>query len=238
MKVAFLSDIHGNATALEAVIEDIKDKRVDQIFVLGDICFRGPEPKRSLELVQSLGCDVIKGNADEWVVRGVQEGEVPSQALEIMQQEREWTHAQLGEADVAYLQNLPTEINTTLKGINIHAFHATPNSLFDVVPAFASNEQLQDRLMIQEADVYLYGHIHTAYIRFINGKTVVNLGSVGLPFDGVNKASYCLIDLEDGRAQSSIVRVNYNIDETIHKLQQSDYPNKDFLINIWSSGRV
>ena len=80
MKLAFISDIHGNATALDAVLQDIKNKNVDKVYVLGDICYRGLEPQRSLELVQSLHTDVIKGNADEWVVRGVQQGEVPDPA--------------------------------------------------------------------------------------------------------------------------------------------------------------
>ena len=76
MKIAFISDIHGNAVALDAVLNDIEKKKVDKIYVLGDISYRGPEPKRALELVRSLNTDVIKGNADEWVVRGVREGEV------------------------------------------------------------------------------------------------------------------------------------------------------------------
>ena len=77
LKLAFISDIHGNAVALDAVLKDMKEKNVEKVFVLGDLCYRGTEPKRSLELVKSLNCDVIKGNADEWVVRGVREGEVP-----------------------------------------------------------------------------------------------------------------------------------------------------------------
>ncbi len=77
MKLAFISDIHGNAIALDAVLQDISAKNADKVFVLGDICYRGPEPKRALDLVRSLNCEVIKGNADEWVIRGVREGEVP-----------------------------------------------------------------------------------------------------------------------------------------------------------------
>ena len=57
----------------------LKKNRLKKCLFLGDLCYRGTEPKRSLELVQSLNCDVIKGNADEWVVRGVREGEVPDQ---------------------------------------------------------------------------------------------------------------------------------------------------------------
>ena len=74
MKMAFISDIHGNANALDAVLEDIKNRQVEKVYCLGDIAYRGPEPQRSVELIRSLDTFVIKGNADEWVVRGVQAG--------------------------------------------------------------------------------------------------------------------------------------------------------------------
>src|SRR5690625_314515 len=86
MRFAFLSDIHGNATALEAVLHDAANQKVDKIYILGDLCFRGPEPKRVLDLVRSVDATVIKGNADEWMVRGVKKGEVPDAALDIMNQ--------------------------------------------------------------------------------------------------------------------------------------------------------
>ncbi len=126
MKLAFISDIHGNAIALDAVIRDMKERNVDKIYVLGDISFRGPEPQRSLNLVRSLNCKVIKGNADEWVVRGIEKGEVPDQALGIMTEEREWTFSHLDEDSIKYLGSLPTELTFEVEGVNFHTFHATP----------------------------------------------------------------------------------------------------------------
>src|SRR5699024_4272524 len=122
-----------NAVALEAVLADLRKKNVDEVFVLGDICFRGPEPKRSLEIIQALNTDVIKGNADEWVVRGIYEGEVPKVALDIMTKERDWATSQLADDQLSYLKNLPSELNLEFGDTKIHAFHATPNSLFDIV---------------------------------------------------------------------------------------------------------
>jgi polysaccharide biosynthesis protein VpsQ len=78
----FFSDIHGNATALETVLEEIKIPNVEKVYELGDICYRGPEPQRSVELVKELNTEVIKGNADEWIVRGIQKGEVPDHSLD------------------------------------------------------------------------------------------------------------------------------------------------------------
>jgi putative phosphoesterase len=236
MKIAFISDIHGNAIALEAVIENINKRKVDKICVLGDICFRGPEPKRSLELVQTLNADVIKGNADEWVVRGIQKGEVADQALEIMQKEREWIYSRLDKEDIQYLKELPIDLKLSYGGLKIHAFHATPASLFDIVQS-NNEEEIARVLMAEEADIYVYGHIHKAYIKYINGKCIVNLGSVGLPFDGLSKASYALIDTDGSSFQSSIIRVAYDIEKVIGQWRKTDYPNIDMMINIIQKGR-
>ena len=232
MKLAFISDIHGNANALDAVLNDINDREVDQVFVLGDLCYRGPEPQRALDLVRSLNSEVIKGNADEWVVRGVNEGEVPDHVREMMNQEREWTCSQLNEESVDYLRRLPTELKLEKEGLKIHAYHATPNSLFEVVLPSESDEVLTAKMMAEEADIFIYAHIHRPYIRYINGKCIMNLGSVGLPFDGLPRASYAIVEIDEGKFQTSIVRVSYDINQTIDQFMKSEYPNKEQLINL------
>jgi putative phosphoesterase len=233
MKIAFISDIHGNAIALEAVLEDVKKKKVDQIYVLGDLCYRGPEPKRALELIRSLEAEVIKGNADEWVVRGVQKGEVPDQALNIMNQEREWTVSQLDPSDIEYLKQLPSEKNIQVNGISIHAFHATPDSLFDIVLPHTEDDDVQKKLMTAtESNIYVYAHIHKPYIRYINGKIVINIGSVGLPFDGIPKASYAIVEIEEGNVSTSIERVHVEIEKVVELYKEVNYPNADMMIQI------
>ncbi|GGC84710.1 serine/threonine protein phosphatase [Thalassobacillus devorans] len=239
MRLAFLSDIHGNARALEAVLEDIEKRNVDQLFVLGDIAYRGLEPERSVELVRGLDSQVIKGNADEWIVRGVQDGEVPDKVIEGMNQERAWAHANMTSESVNYLNELPREITEEYKGINIHGFHATPADLFEVVLPDATEDEMKDRLMVNQlADVYIYGHIHKPYIRYINGKMVVNTGSVGLPFDGLAQPSYVLIDIGENGVQSSIVRTNYELAGLVEDIEVSDYPQKNVLTNLLINASV
>jgi putative phosphoesterase len=231
MKIAFISDIHGNAIALDAVLADIKQKKVEKVYVLGDLCYRGPEPQRSIDFVRSLNTEVIKGNADEWIVRGVKEGEVPPQALE-MNKEREWTLSQLDQASIDYLSGLPTKLKLEFGDIKLHAFHATPKSLFEVVFPDESEEILLQKMMTEEADLYVYAHIHKPYIRFIEGKCIVNIGSVGLPFDGLKKSSYMILEITEGSFQTSIVRVKYDINMVINQLKNLDYPNSDLLSRI------
>ena len=233
MKLAFISDIHGNAIALKAVLQDIEKKRVDKIYVLGDLCYRGPEPKRSVDLVRSLHTDVIKGNADEWVVRGVREGEVPDKVLEIMNVERDWTVSLLDETDLDYLDSLPNEMKGEVEGIGFHAFHATPSSLFDVVLPSEDDEALQAKLIAsEEFQIYIYAHIHKPYIRYLNGKVVMNIGSVGLPLDGLTKSSYGIVEINDGNFSTSIERIEFDFEKVMEKYKEVDYPNEKMVETI------
>lgn len=237
-KYAFLSDIHGNAIALEAVLEDIQSQNVDEIFVLGDLCYRGPEPKRALQLVQALDAKVIKGNADEWVVRGVHQGEVPEQMLEMMNIERDWCKAQLNEEDLSYLEELPTDLEITLpNGTAIYAFHATPTSLFEVVLPDTDPTILMAKMMSSsDANLYIYAHIHSPYVRYFNGKCIANLGSVGLPFDGQPFASYAIVEEKQDQFSISIQRVPYDIERVISQYEKLQYPNLEIMKKVIQHG--
>lgn len=237
MKYAFLSDIHGNAVALEAVLKHIKNQDVDKIIVLGDICYRGPEPKKSLELVQALQTDVIKGNADEWIIRGVQSGEVPENALSLMNKERAWAFTQLEQSDTDYLQSLPHTLLLELEDVIVSVFHATPDSLFDVVLPNADDEIMEKTFMKTDASIYIYGHIHIPFIRYINGKIVINTGSVGLPFDGLAKASYAIVECQDGTIRTMIERVPYDNERVIKLYQEVGYPNAEMMSSIIHHGK-
>lgn len=236
MKYAFLSDIHGNAVALEAVLKDIEAEKVEKIFVLGDICYRGPEPKRALDMVRSLDATVIKGNADEWMVRGVKQGEVPEQALAMMNKEREWCLSRLNKEDLDYLSSLPTDFQFTLNNKKtIYAFHATPTSLFEVV--LPSAPELEAKLTeTSQADIYLYAHIHLPYIQYINGKCIGNLGSVGLPFDGQPLSSYILVEENKDLFTITIKRVLYDTNLVIKQYEVGNYPNLELMKRVIAQG--
>lgn len=239
MRLAFISDIHGNAIALEAVLENIKKQKVDKIYVLGDICFRGPEPKKSLDLIRSLDTEVIKGNADEWIIRGVREGEVPNEVLEIMNSEVNWTRSKLTSDDNNYLKNLPMNLNLEYENNKIHAFHATSDDLFEVILPFESDEIIKEKLVKNNAsDIFIYAHIHKPFIRYIDGKCIINIGSVGLPFDGLTKSSFAILDIEKDSFHSSIIRVDYDVQKVIQQYHILDYPNKDLMGNILLNGKI
>ncbi|WP_173917379.1 metallophosphoesterase [Halobacillus sp. Marseille-Q1614] len=233
MRLAFISDIHGNAQALEAVLADLKKREIDRLFVLGDLAFRGLEPERSVQMVRELDAKVIKGNADEWVVRGVQHGEVPDEVIDDMNEEKEWTTNNMSSESVYYLDQLPSEINEDYEGVHIHGFHAAPDDLFEVVQPSSTKETMKEKLMKNDkADIYIYGHIHKPYVRHIDGKIIINTGSVGLPFDGLAQPSYAMVDIEEEGVQVSIIRTSYDLEETVEDVKSSDYPQKKLLSNL------
>ncbi|RSL33411.1 metallophosphoesterase [Salibacterium salarium] len=239
MQIALLSDIHGNARALKAVLNDLKDKNIDQIYILGDLCYRGPEPKNALETVRSTPGKVLKGNADEWIIRGVKKGEVPDSALALMNQEQEWSVERLSSEDINYLNNLPESFLETLSDhVTMHAFHATPDSLFDVVTADTPDEELVEKLTVNnDANVIVYGHIHTPYIKTIGNKTFINTGSIGLPFDGDSRPSYVLLQVEDDSFSADIHRVTYDTSRVVDQYDANNYPNSQQMKQVVKNGQ-
>lgn len=229
--VALLSDIHGNATALEAVMRDLERQSITRCFVLGDLAYRGAEPKRAIALVQSLECPVIGGNADLWVTRGLRAGEVRNSALARMNAEREWTVDSLADEDIAYLAALPDVHEETVDGLHFSLCHATPSSRFEIVMPSAADDELRKTFLAPGGiaahfpRVAAYGHVHLPYVRYIDGCAVINPGSVGLPFDGAPLASYAIVQIDAGQiAATTIRRVRYDIAVAVDALERVAYP--------------
>lgn len=228
MRLALISDIHGNEQAFRAVLEDISKAAATHSAVLGDLSYRGPKPKECLQLVRDMNTKVIKGNADEWLVRGVRQGEVPDKALALMQSEQAWSQTQLSQDDLDYLKSLPYTLEIPVSNQSqLYACHATPDSLFDIIPNEAKNEELDIFTKSnQRADFYVYGHIHLPYLRSFSGKKIINTGSVGLPFDGDPRASYVIIERSETDFHVQFRRVTYDIEKACYDLDQSGYPEE------------
>ncbi|MCE7792119.1 metallophosphatase family protein [Salipaludibacillus sp. CUR1] len=226
MKLALISDIHGNEQAFKAVLEDISAIGATHVAVLGDISFRGPKPKQCLDLVRDLDGKVIKGNADEWIVRGVNKGEVPDKALQMMQEEQAWAKEQMTQDDLTYLNELPETVEIPLSNqCQLFACHATPDSLFDIISNEADNKEFSIFTQTNErADYYAYGHIHLPFLRSFESKKIINTGSVGLPFDGDARASYVLFDRSLKDIQVQFRRVSYDVEKACFDLDECGYP--------------
>ena len=240
MKIALIADIHGNVDALEAVLEDIGQARVDKTLVLGDIVFKGPLPERCVEAVQRLNTVVLQGNIDELVGKGIiQPGFAKSPEHEAaLNREMEWTRSRLSKAQLDYLAGLPFahEEQVTDK-LRLRCVHANPANLLDIYTPADSDDRLYDMFAGSSAQVAAYAHIHLPYVRFLDGKAVFNTGSVGLPFDGDPRASYAILEAEGDRYQITLRRVRYDVERTVRAFADSGHPFADSVIQAIRAGR-
>ena len=106
MRVAVISDMHGNDLAFEAVETDIQNQTIDQIVCLGDAIQGGPQPAEAVRRLLRLNCPVVMGNADAWLISGIETAEegIPAERLKKMEEVRAWSLSQLTEDDRNFMK--------------------------------------------------------------------------------------------------------------------------------------
>ena len=183
MRIAAIYDIHGNLPALEAVLQEIEQAKVDQIVVGGDVV-AGPMPRETLERLLSLEIPVrfIKGNADREIVAqmaGEDAGAVPHDVLEIIR----WVAGQLTPEQGQLLADWPLTYQAEVEGVGQVLFcHATPRNDTDVFTRLTPEARLLPIFAGVQADLVVCGHTHMQFDRLVGRVRVVNAGSVGMPY--------------------------------------------------------
>jgi predicted phosphodiesterase len=224
MRIAIVSDVHGNLTALEAVVADIQQRAPDRVLHGGDLVLLGAQPARVVDRIRELGWQGVLGNTDELLWRAEeqarQEGLAPKLTgqLRLMFQDcAPATAEMLGDERVAWLRELPGEAR--IDGLAV--VHASPGDLWRAPPPTVEDHELLLTYQPLAADTAIYGHIHRPFIRPLRELTVANCGSVGMPWDRDPRASYLLID--DGIPR--LIRVDYDLEREAATLTASGYPD-------------
>ena len=230
MRIAIVADIHGNGTAFEAVVSDLRKMSPDLVLHGGDLTDSGSSPVRIVHRIRELGWQGVMGNTDEMLFRpqSLKDFAAKSPDLKSMfaaiEDLAEATRQALGEERLAWLQSLPqTYIHDCLALV-----HATPESLWRAPAANASNADLQSAYESLGKPIAIYAHIHHAYVRTVGSLTVANAGSAGLAYNGDPRATYLLVD----ERHVSIRRVEYDIDVELRALAQSGLPHTDWTARI------
>lgn len=217
MKIAIISDIHGNLEALKATFEDINKKHVDKIICLGDTIAKGIHPKECIKLIKEK-CDiVIQGNTDQYFSKEYENLEkLPEQE----QKRIKWNQSLITEEDRNYLLNLPFSYEFYMSGSLVRLFHATNKANNKVVLNINDIETKYEMFLPSEyttsnkvADVVIYGHIHHPYMDKIYNKTLINVGSVGNSFDVIRNDSKDSNVLETTKAYYLIIEGEYGSKE-------------------------
>ena len=236
MPLAIVSDIHGNLTALDAVIADLERRGVDRVVHGGDLALVGCQPAEVIDRVRELGWPGIVGNTDELLwrpeQRAAQERAMPRlrELLRLLfDAYAPVTSRWLGDERVAWLRQLPAEHREH----DLALVHASPDDLWRAPLPDAEAATLIATYGDCDADTVVYGHIHRPYVRELDQFTVANAGSVGSPFDGDPRASYLLVSGGD----TQIVRVEYDIEREVDLLMRSGYPDAQRIARTRTDGR-
>jgi putative phosphoesterase len=233
MRIAIVSDIHGNRTALEAVLADLRQTAPDLIFHGGDLAHGGASPAEIVDQVRDLGWQGVVGNTDEMLYRPEALWEFAKQSPKLQPlfaaigEMADATVAALGEERIEWLRGLPP--------VQIHGsmalVHASPGDPWRSPGPEASDAEMERVYGPLGVPVAVYGHIHRSFIRSVSGMTVVNTGSVSLSYDGDGRAAYLLLD----EFQPSIRRVEYDVDREIRAMHDCRLPHAGWVANMLES---
>jgi putative phosphoesterase len=226
MRIAVVTDIHGNLTALEAVIADLENVAPDVVVQGGDLVAAGHRPVDVLDRVRALGWHGIQGNTDEMLWRP----ELYDQFMRdlpklahvwhmVFELQAPATRDALGADRIAWLKHMPP----SWIDHNLGVVHASPGNLWRSPMANATDDELAQTYGPLGTGITAYGHIHVPFIRHTGRCLVVNCGSVGMPFDGDPRASYLIVD----QGKPEVRRVAYDVEREVQGLLRSGYPDAE-----------
>jgi predicted phosphodiesterase len=244
MKLAVLSDIHGNLIALEATLADLESVgEVDKIWILGDLAAFGSRPVECIRRVQALKdehgkdkVDIIGGNTDRYMVTGERLAHPAAKDEETFKQlvsnfsQRDlilnWNREHLAWEDYEFLTKiLHKELALHAEGYgHVIGYHAIPGDDEAMLTAETSDEEALDALLDREGRLGIGGHIHKQMNRDLGRWRVVNVGSIGMSFDMPGKAQWGLFTFEDGSVSVELRAVSYDVDAVIDEMQAVGHP--------------
>jgi putative phosphoesterase len=215
VRVAAISDIHGNLPALEAVLADIEREDVDEIVVVGD-SVSGPWPAEVFDLLDAVDARIVHGNADR-------QEEVAAHSSELAS----WNAERLGARRLSTVLEWPSSLELELDDLGrVLVCHSTPSSDTPIYTRITPDDELVALLGPVDADVLVSGHTHMQYDRRLsNGLRVVNPGSVGMPYEGRAGAYWATLgpDVE-------LRRTEYDVEGTVAAIQVLGAPIDDQLV--------
>src|SRR5215212_952359 len=216
MRIVIFSDVHGNVVALEAVLAAIRRETApDALFVAGDLVLFGPRPAEALTLLRSLdGARFVKGNTDQYLIDDSDD-----------EQEVAFARRLLSEDQIAFVRDLPFEQRLEVApGHELLVVHANPRDLEGQIRPDSSDEMLRPMLLGVTAEVVAFGHYHVPFVRRLDGWTLVDVASVGMPRDDDQRAVYTVLDWEQGAWRLEHRRVEFDIQAVARDYATVGYP--------------
>jgi putative phosphoesterase len=241
MKVAIISDIHGNTLALEKVLKDIQAENVEHTICLGDSFINGPNPVETLRTLREHNIESVRGNTEDFITdayRSQCKSEKFQNLNEGIRESVEWCSGLFTIEDIEYLESLPLTIHTELDHeYQLLSYHGTPNSNTGLLRETSDDSLFLEIVEANRQNIYAGGHTHVAYMKKFMGSTFLNPGSVGLPIARRNNnktwqmymgTEYIIIETtKQGNIHFQIRRIAIERDGMLQMVLGSDMPGKE-----------
>ncbi len=226
MRIAVLSDVHGNLLALDSCLADLGSQGgADAVAVAGDLCLDGPKPKKVLQRLEEVGAQCVRGNTDRYLYDVTRDGAGPIEAAQIA-----WTRRELGERWLSWLRELPFAMRIGEDENQLLIVHANPRNDEDHLWPDADESRLEHFVGGERASAIAFGHLHLPYARIWRGKLLVNVASAGLPKDGDPRACYAIFTERHGGWEVKHRRVPFDVKKVATQLASCGIPESEELI--------
>jgi predicted phosphodiesterase len=240
LRIALFSDVHGNAVALRAFLEDLDRESVDHMVCLGDHAQGGAQPAKCLELLQELGCPAVMGNSDHFLLTLDPGDEAPSeQQIETAR----WSQGKLSEELLEFHRSFEPTVELDLGGgRTLMAFHGSPRSRDEIIGPWIEEEPFRAALAGSDATVLAGGHTHLQWTRRCGPAYYVNPGSVGFAYDHRQDiesfqadpyAEYAVVSVDEPGMGVEFRRVPFDAAAVIEAIDASDMPHPEQAARFW-----
>lgn len=243
MRIAVIADIHGNLTALDAVLADLEDTGADRVVCLGDVAATGPQPRETVARLRALNCPVVMGNTDAASFRPVHLSPNDEDARRFAEIDA-WCTAQLTPEDLAYMRTFQPTLTLPLgHDATLLCFHGSPRNNTEGILATTPDAALARMLAGYDATTLACGHTHAPFVRRYRGALILNPGSVGLPYEltreGVRNppwAEYSIVEWRAGSVNVEMRRTLIDVGIVVREALRSRMPHADWWVDGWQSG--
>ena len=243
MRLALISDIHGNLVALETVLAAIAQRNIDTILCLGDVAAGGPQAVEVIEQLQQLGCPVVMGNTDAKLL-AIQPKQYKDQFSQMTHDIDMWCAQQLTDAHKAYIRTFQLTLTHALPHSRVLlAYHGSPRSFKELLLPTTPDEVLEEAFAGFQADIMVGGHTHMQMFRRYKDILVLNPGSVGAsidcfaPLEKVRNApwaEYAILNTETNDLHVELFRVPFDIEKLIAITLASGMPHTEWSAGEWN----
>ncbi|HIG42940.1 MAG: metallophosphoesterase family protein [bacterium] len=232
MRLAFISDIHGNLVALDSALADIKKRGIDVVICLGDIVDLGPQPAKTVERLRERQILCIQGNHDLLDENPV----IPK-----LQKVENWTRDQLSTEQQQWLKDLPFQHIVDLGSTSVLCVHGSPQANTQGMEPDTPSDRLRLWCRDIEQDVIVAGHTHLQLCRRLDQTLIINAGSIGMPFEApmlgqprlLKYTDYAIVSSDNGNVSAELVRLPLDFKAFGKSFAGTGFPGAEYWLSQW-----